>query len=51
MPKKEKVPTKMIQIPVPTSMYEQIRKIAQEQGRTIPAQCKMWFSPHLKKKD
>ena len=48
--KKENVKTKMIQIPVSLSVYDKVRKYAEAEKRTVPAQCKVWLAPYLKDK-
>ena len=49
--RKNKPRLKMLQIPVPFEDFEQIEKIAKQEGRTIPAQVKRWIKPNLNKKD
>ena len=49
--RKNKPRLKMLQIPVPFEAFEQIEKIAKQEGRTIPAQVKRWIKPNLNKKD
>ena len=48
--RKEKVKTKMIQIPVSLAVYDQVRKKAEAEKRTVHAQCKVWLAPYLKDK-
>jgi hypothetical protein len=40
----------MIQIPVSLAVYDQVRKKAEAEKRTVPAQCKVWLAPYLKDK-
>ena len=47
--RKNKPRLKMLQIPVPFEDFEQIEKIAKQEGRTIPAQVKRWIKPNLNK--